>query len=301
MMLVAAIAAIGHSIAPLARVLPVARQPVVVMGLLEAADGNIASAAFEAATISVATIASAGAAWSLVKSKESDTLRRRCRESINLARPMILRRLLSEEDILQVYGYAEEVRDGMLLEKAESRDRDDEADDQSGGWVRCSSSHEKLFLHHGGRMRDGVWRTFPEVCSTVMAKLLEVMRSSPLRDSTWQTRDSALAQRPPLNVRCVEFHKYTAGGGLTDTGHIDIGSALTMSVQLSQPGPVERGGRFTTTDADGIVTVHELARGDAVIFCSESVHNVMTVASGTRNSLVVELWKNEANAVDRSH
>ena len=88
--------------------------------------------------------------------------------------------------------------------------------------------------------------------------------------------------------------------GLIDLGHIDIGTSLTMSVQLSPPESFQ-GGLFTTTATDGHVTQHKLNRGDAVIFCSESVHNVQTVEGGTRNSLVVELWTSEPNRVDRFH
>ena len=44
-------------------------------------------------------------------------------------------------------------------------------------------------------------------------------------------------ERPPLFVRCVEFHDYQTGAGLIDPGHIDVGSTITLSVQLSDPGP----------------------------------------------------------------
>lgn len=102
----------------------------------------------------------------------------------------------------------------------------------------------------------------------------------------------------------VQFCADTAGGGLEDSGHCDVGSSLTLSVQLSKPsGGPEGGGRFTTTDASGVVTTHELERGDAVLFCSEYVHNVTTLAkdAAERNSLVIELWKSRANQKDRHH
>ena len=42
---------------------------------------------------------------------------------------------------------------------------------------------------------------------------------------------------------------------------------------LSEPGPAATyGGRFSTTEADGAVRAHELRRGDAILFCSETVH-----------------------------
>ena len=248
--------------------------------------------ALDTAALAIPLVAGPLAAWTVVKrgeqqreSKEEETLQRRLRDQADLAAPMILRGLLNEEDIERVYSYANEVRDGM-------------APDEEGGWVRCTPGHEKIFLHHGGRMRDAVWRTFPEVCPAVMSKLLDAMHSSPLRASTWKR--TSLALQPDLHVRCVEFHKYTAGGGLIDLGHTDIGTSITMSVQLSPPESFQ-GGLFTTTATDGHVTQHKLNRGDAVIFCSESVHNVQTVEGGTRNSLVVELWTSEPNRVDRFH
>ena len=42
-----------------------------------------------------------------------------------------------------------------------------------------------------------------------------------------------------------------------------------------------------------------LARGDAIIFHSEKCHNVATVKRGTRNSLVLELWRGPTNQMTR--
>lgn len=168
-------------------------------------------------------------------------------------------------------------------------------------WVHCSQSHQKLFLHHDAGCSLATGRTFAQACPELMAKLLETMHASPLADALWRSADSDRVERPPLFVRCVEFHDYQTGAGLIDPGHIDVGSTITLSVQLSDPGPTERGGRFTTTDASGCATAHELAQGDAIIFCSETVHNVSTLHDGTRNSLVLELWTDPANRVDRHH
>ena len=287
-------------------------------------------------------------------------LKKRLRRSVHLAPPVILRRLLSDDELAAVYGYVNEVdacmhdeaaggvkpkgrterevedeeegaadaeeegeeneeedgpepgSDAWLAEQMRltaslnayadegGDDDDDEGEEcRQAAWVRCSESHRKLFLHHGGPMRDGRWRTFAEACPGVFVKLLKAMHASGLVDSAWRGRDSYCLQRPDLNVRCVEFHSYTAGGGLADPGHIDVGSMITLSVQLSTPESPEHGGRFTTTDACGAVHEHELARGDAIVFCSEQVHNVGTLRSGTRNSLVVELWTDPENRVDR--
>eukprot|EP00957_Ditylum_brightwellii_P067900 5154979-Ditylum_brightwellii.AAC.1 len=37
------------------------------------------------------------------------------------------------------------------------------------------------------------------------------------------------------HVRCIELHHYSTGGGLLTPGHRDTGSALTISVLLSDP------------------------------------------------------------------
>ena len=95
--------------------------------------------------------------------------------------------------------------------------------------------------------------------------------------------------------------------GLTDLGHNDQGSVLTFSVALSDPvGGVADGGRFTTTrwraEAQrGVVVVHELRRGDAIVFPSQTVHNVTELKAGVRTSLVVELWTGGTNVRNRHH
>ena len=78
-----------------------------------------------------------------------------------------------------------------------------------------------------------------------------------------------------------------------------MGSMLTLSVQISPPEAPKHGGRFTTTHVSGVVSTHELRCGDAVLFCSETVHNVSTLTHGTRNSIVIELWTEPPNAFDR--
>ena len=104
----------------------------------------------------------------------------------------------------------------------------------------------------------------------------------------------------PLQVRCAEYHSYAEGGGLLQPGHRDDGSALTMSVLLSEPrGAGFSGGEFVTWSDDGLPVAHELRRGDAVLFHSCRAHNVAQVTGGLRQSLVIELWPKEANRQDR--
>lgn len=100
-----------------------------------------------------------------------------------------------------------------------------------------------------------------------------------------------------LLVRCIEFHTYAIGGGLLSPMHRDNGSVFTMSVMLSEPGEGD-GGQFVTY-SEGLPIVHQMKKGDAILFQSEKLHNVATVTGGTRNSLVVELWKPVTNTKNR--
>jgi len=287
-------------------------------------------------------------------------LQKRLRKSRRLPPPIVLRDLLSEEDIAEVFHFVDAVREGEATtassqhetgeedkeEDAESTTGDgdgdglqpgsevwlteqmrltallnavqdddscdydpdndlpeDEADVDDGAptWVQCSTSHEKIFLHRRNPMRDGVRRAFRQACPRVLQKLIGAMHDTGLADAAWRAADSPHSERPPLHTRCVEFHSYTAGGGLLDPGHIDVGSTITLSVLLSDATPAAHGGRFSTSASDGTVTLHECGRGDAVVFCSEMVHNVQTVLAGVRNSLVIELWTDAENRRDRHH
>ena len=76
-----------------------------------------------------------------------------------------------------------------------------------------------------------------------------------------------------------------------------MGSALTLSVLLSEPTEMI-GGEFVTW-SEGQPVVHQLARGDAVLFRSEKCHSVAKVVRGVRRSLVVELWSLGTNTKNR--
>tara|TARA_B110001452_G_scaffold21212_1_gene17029 strand:+ start:1178 stop:1855 length:678 start_codon:yes stop_codon:yes gene_type:complete len=146
------------------------------------------------------------------------------------------------------------------------------------------SAHAALFLHRGGYFG----RELPDV----LRKLTEQMRSVA---SAWPEERHSVDE---LTLRCIEFHTYQAGGALLDVDHRDTGSVVSMSVLLSDAAQLE-GGRFVTWAADGVPVQHEVAQGDAVVFSSERVHNVSTLKSGIRHSLVLELWRGPANEVDR--
>jgi hypothetical protein len=144
-----------------------------------------------------------------------------------------------------------------------------------------SMTHTKAYLH-----RDNV---FAEGWPELHAKLTEGMKIGGA--AAWQLGEVE------LNVRCVEYHTYTTGGGLTSPAHRDGGSVLTMAILLSDAADVE-GGDFVTY-TDGAAVAHRMDRGDAILFCSEKCHNVTTVKSGTRQSMVLELWEHPQNLFDR--
>mmetsp|Transcript_1758 Transcript_1758/g.4984 ORF Transcript_1758/g.4984 Transcript_1758/m.4984 type:complete len:250 (-) Transcript_1758:178-927(-) len=143
-----------------------------------------------------------------------------------------------------------------------------------------TTCHVAKYLHRGQLFQE----THPEL----QRKLISLMRSQP---GEWG--DSSTI----LNVRCIELHTYSVGGGLLNPAHRDNGSALTMSVLLSHAR--EHGGGQFVTYEEGMPVVHEMSRGEAILFHSERLHNVSTLIEGTRNSLVIELWKGPQNVWNR--
>ena len=100
-----------------------------------------------------------------------------------------------------------------------------------------------------------------------------------------------------LNVRCIELHTYTQGGGLVDMRHRDCGSVLSLAVQLSDPD-AKTGGHFITWER-GRPIVNDLERGSAIVFHSERRHNVSPVVRGIRQVLVMEVWMRPPNVRGR--
>ena len=141
--------------------------------------------------------------------------------------------------------------------------------------VSYGDAHEVRYLH----------RAAPR-SSHLIERLIAAMRASEICGGSGGA----------LRVRCIELHTYAVGGGLMERGHRDKGSAISLSALLTAPGG---GGAFTTWDADGGAVEHALRPGDAVVFASERTHNVSRVTSGTRQTVVIELWDGGANARDR--
>ena len=155
----------------------------------------------------------------------------------------------------------------------------DSALDQTAHDIAFSDEHVALYLHRDSHLQ--------QVQPALRNKLLHSMRSQP---GKW-------GDPAPLNVRCIELHHHAVGGGLVTPGHRDNGSKLTMSVMLSHPHELD-GGEFVTY-CEGMPVHHELARGDALLFDSERLHNVCPVTRGMRRSLVVELWARPENSSGR--
>lgn len=238
--------------------------------------------------------------------------------SRGLPNPVVLRNVLTEEDISSIFEHIDSISATPMTSPSDQSDDEDNlvpgsekwmkeqerltaalsqygdacADDEDEEiplWVHCSALHEKAFLHCDDRGQNKP--SFPTACPSILEKLAALAREH-------GEASGMCAVGAPLNIRCIEFHRYAVGGGLMDPGHCDTGSILTLSVQLSSPEPAA-GGRFLTTDADGATTEFELARGDAILFSSLMVHNVTPLTSGHRHSMVVEWWGNAPNRYDR--
>ena len=218
---------------------------------------------------------------------------RRIRESEHLPRPVIVKGLLSEDERAAIFAFGEEAgryrTDGTAHETGARAERTAEwFSTDSGALCYGDLKHTAKMLHASGGMKDGVSRTFGQAHPELLGKLVSTMR----------TKADAAGMCPAskvLNIRCIELHNYLAGAGLDDLGHIDVGSTLTLSIQLSPPGDgSECGGQFATIDARG-ATVHPLGIGDGILFHSQMVHNVSKIRQGVRNSLVIEVRK-EARA-----
>ena len=97
-------------------------------------------------------------------------------------------------------------------------------------------------------------------------------------------------------TRCVEYHEnVSTGGGRVSTGaataeHYDAGSLVTLDLMLS-PASAFAGGAFGTLEADGTMRPQRFEQGDAICFVSHKYHTVAPVTQGTREVLVIEVWR----------
>mmetsp|Transcript_18052 Transcript_18052/g.58945 ORF Transcript_18052/g.58945 Transcript_18052/m.58945 type:complete len:205 (+) Transcript_18052:55-669(+) len=153
------------------------------------------------------------------------------------------------------------------------------------------SPHRVVHLHRHGRFEQAL----PGLRAKLLRTVFAADRASRLN----------LARGRSVNVRCVEFHRYSgSGAGLGDREHRDDGSLLTL-VALLRPASVEEGcggGELVTGAAQAPVPL--AGAGDAVVFASHALHNVTPLTGGARaerRSLVVELWEGAPNKHNRHH
>ena len=146
------------------------------------------------------------------------------------------------------------------------------------------AGHEVIFLHAAQAQL-----CLSAEVEEVFAALIQAMKDN-------DPRGGSLADE--LSVRCVELHHYSVGARLMDPDHKDSGSSLTMSVALTDPATLS-GGEFITWEGEKAL-LHKLNMGDAILFRSESIHNVAPVKAGVRMTLVLELWVGGPNRVDRN-
>jgi hypothetical protein len=198
--------------------------------------------------------------------------------------PLILRNLLSAQQIGEIL--AEASVDGVWPRGVDQADR---AAEDAGEELRSvphhfawAEDHVVLYMHNQG------W--FVQALPSLWCVIRGAMESRPwmnggvpVLDERWVGSDQSMKQ-----VRTIELHHYSAGGGLLTPGHRDTGSDLTISVLLSDPVDVS-GGDFVTY-REGVPSAHKMGRGDAILFQSEDLHNISTVTGGVRQSLVVELY-----------
>lgn len=147
-----------------------------------------------------------------------------------------------------------------------------------------TDDHIVLYMHNNDH-----WfvRTLPDQWGIIRGG----MEARPWMNSSFPVLDSdfvGVNTPSMMQVRTVELHHYSEGGGLVTPGHRDCGSELTISVLLSDTDDVD-GGDFVTY-CEGVPIAHKMSQGDAILFNSQKLHNVSTVTSGLRKSLVVELW-----------
>ena len=191
-----------------------------------------------------------------------------------------LRGLLSASDVATLHAAAAELSSQTPL-SYDNTLRTMDTDEMPFG---LHAPHESVFMH-----RDGY--AARSVASAAVTTVVSALRRIACARQGTQQRQ--------LGVRTIEYHTYRVGGGLLDPDHCDMGSVLTLSCLLSDPGEVS-GGEFVTFDAQRSPSTHgDLALGDAIVFDSELRHNVQPILKGVRHSLVVEVWEGKDNEHDR--
>ena len=198
-------------------------------------------------------------------------------------RVQLVKGVLSESDIAELDATYERIKT-LAVHQADAAGTDELTHPNLGGLK--DSPHLTCFLH--------VHALIDKQLPHILKKVLDTMVAAD-RQAGWGLLSAQCAEHEGeagcSNIRVVEYHEYRKGGEVCDPTHTDAGSLVTMSVMLSDPAADFTGGEFTTLEEDGSVTGFQgFGRGDGLVFISEKWHSVQEVRTGTRRSLVTELW-----------
>ena len=198
-------------------------------------------------------------------------------------RVQLVKGVLSESDIAELDATYERIKT-LALHQADAAGTDELTHPNLGGLK--DSPHLTCFLH--------VHALIDKQLPHILKKVLDTMVEADCQ-AGWGLLSAQCAEDEGeagcSNIRVVEYHEYRKGGEVCDPTHTDAGSLVTMSVMLSDPAADFTGGDFTTLEEDGSVTGFPgFGRGDGLVFISEKWHSVQEVRTGTRRSLVTELW-----------
>jgi hypothetical protein len=92
--------------------------------------------------------------------------------------------------------------------------------------------HWKRYLHAHSHIK--------KKAALLFGKMITIMQTADANEPRWR------AWQPSFSMRVVEYHQYTAGGGLTKKCHFDDGSCFTMVIMLSRPEIDFQDGHFLT-------------------------------------------------------
>eukprot|EP00405_Crypthecodinium_cohnii_P018926 CAMPEP_0206467598 /NCGR_PEP_ID=MMETSP0324_2-20121206/29130_1 /ASSEMBLY_ACC=CAM_ASM_000836 /TAXON_ID=2866 /ORGANISM="Crypthecodinium cohnii, Strain Seligo" /LENGTH=456 /DNA_ID=CAMNT_0053940897 /DNA_START=12 /DNA_END=1382 /DNA_ORIENTATION=- len=210
------------------------------------------------------------------------------RAEADATRPVIIKNLLSDEDIGLIHRLVEQYRPGDAEGAEETSLSLFDLADEAAFHVAAEDALHDLKYHRVLHLHSLV------ICEDEASGLPALERK--MKEAMMAHDEYGMLKARDFNVRSFEYHSYCEGGSVMDPHHRDDGSLLTMSVLLSNLTDFQ-GGRFLTYDQDKVVE-HHLDRGDAVLFLSEKRHNV-TPVTGDRRTLIMELWEGPRNRHNR--
>ena len=190
-----------------------------------------------------------------------------------------LRGLLSGRDIAAIHAAALELQRTQHIHQYDNE---------------LKGNHESLFLHEvSAEHPRGFFRhACPEICEKVIAAIRELHPGT----STDSGRNQPRCSWRALHRVSLLPARWLSG----DPEHRDVGSTLTLSALLTDPTTLD-GGVFMTWQGGEPVYHDDLNAGDAVVFSSERIHNVLQSweALGTHSSL--SYGADQTIRMDRHH